>query len=145
MIRAAIEFVVATGQEITVAHLAVANSPKEKIEAWVEATFTWFQRYPHHASVMLLLHYLSSCDKQFRELNTKIQTLGRERMAAILLAGQKKQNTKLAQDYAFRIRLAIVGILSEVFSGPKDFDYEKEKQNAKKIILQMAESFWHCK
>src|SRR4051812_15789599 len=65
MLEAAIKFVVSTGQEITVAYVTAAQTPRARLEAMVQATFVWLERYPKHASVMLLLHYYGSCDSRY--------------------------------------------------------------------------------
>lgn len=142
MIQAAVQFVVMTGQEITVAHLAVANTPEEKIEAWVEATFSWFERFPNHGPVMGLLYYLASCDPIFGDLYDKIKDAGRERIKLILLSGAKKKNDKLAFESAVRMRSMITGLLIDSFSGNKKDEYDSNKKLAKKILLSIAREFW---
>lgn len=144
MVEAAIKFVVSTGQEITIAHVAAAKEPEAQLKAMVRATFTWFERHPKHAAVMLLLHYYGTCDKRYRKLNTQIRTAGENRLEAILRGrpAKKAKGLPSARDLSVALRAFLAGSLNNIFSGEVSVDYDKERAATEKAMTAMALTYW---
>jgi len=147
MVEAALKFVVTTGQEITIAHVIAAPTPAEKLEAFVTATFTWFERYPKHAAVMILLQYYGTVRPVYKKLHAQIRQAGEERLEAIL-SGQplrkgvgKVQVRKLAQ----LIRALLVGKLTTYFSAESTTDeesYEELRKESLLLVQKLAGEIW---
>ncbi len=144
MIGAAIQYVVLTGQEITVAHLTVANHPTERLLAHTKATFTWFERYPKHAAVMLLLHYYGAVVPAYRKLNEQIVLAGISRIEAILASGRLKKGVgkKQINEVAKKIRSYLVGALTHAIFVEPPVHYDEEFRRAERIILTFAKEIW---
>lgn len=144
LVEAAVKLVVATGQEITVAHMTAAGDrPQERLRAHAEATFAWFERHRTHASVMLLLLYYGSCHPKYTALNSQIREAGESRLEGILLSGlPPKRRNRNARPAARTLRALLVGSLAHYFSSKSSLDYEAAKQETFEAMLQIAESFW---
>lgn len=144
MIGAAIQFVITTGQEITVAHLAVANHPEERLLAHTKATFAWFERFPKHASVMLMLHYYGAVSPTYRKLNQQIFLAGVSRLEAILASGKLKKGTSKRQitDVAKKIRSFLVGALTHAIFMEPPIHYDDEYRSASKTVQNLAQEIW---
>lgn len=82
LIRTAIRFAVATGQEVTVSHVENFQGPEARLKAVVEGPFHWLEKHPKHGAVMLMFYYLCTYDPKYRELQAVIQRMGEERIRA---------------------------------------------------------------
>lgn len=144
MLEAAIQFVVSVGQEITVAHLALAKTPEERLEAMVRATFVWFERHPAHAPVMAAVNYLGMRDEKYRQLNQKIREAGEARLESILLSGRARKGAgpSVAGRAARAIRALLVGSLTHFFSSEKALDYEEAFQRTHQAARVLAAEYW---
>lgn len=144
LVEAAVKLVVATGQEITVAHMTTAgDAPRDKIRAHCEATFAWFERHRTHASVMLLLLYYGSCHPKYNALNSQIREAGESRIESILLAGlPPRKKARAARPAARVIRALLVGSLAHYFTTKNSLDYEHAKQETYHAMVQIAEAYW---
>lgn len=143
MIRSAVEFVVATGQEVTVAHLAGATEPRERIRAYLKGTYGWFERFPEHGSVLSLLHYYGAVDERFRELNERIKVAGEVRITELLLAGARKAAKRSeARSLAVDLRAHLAGSILTTLAAEKQPNLEKARRGAERLFLQVAEDFW---
>lgn len=84
LVEAAVKFVISTGQSETVAKVSVAKEPRDKLIAFVNATFEWLEKFPKHSSVMLLFYYYANTQLEYRALHTEVREFGAKRLAAIL-------------------------------------------------------------
>ncbi len=144
MVGAAIQFVVATGQEITVAFLAAATHPEERLLTHTRATFTWFERYPKHAAVMLLMQYYGAVLPAYRRLNQQIRAAGESRIEAILLSGKIKKGVSKKQvtEAAKIIRAYLLGTLTHTMTEETPIDYETRCRTAERSVLQISKEVW---
>lgn len=145
MLEAAVKFVVSTGQEITVAHVATAKDPEGQLRAMVQATFAWFERYPKHASVMLLLNYYGSCNKAYRALNTQIRSAGENRMEAILKGAPARPGAPSPHELAVAMRAFLAGAMTNLFSSALPADYDRERRATEEALCSMARAYWETK
>lgn len=72
------EFVQKAEQKIT------KGTPQNLIEEYIKGAFYWSKKNPEHVSVFLLFYYLTTFQKSYRDLNTKIRLDGQERIHYLL-------------------------------------------------------------
>jgi len=84
IVKAAIEFVATTAQMITLECISRANSPKERLQAFVEGAFRWVESYPEHLPVMGLNYYYCMYRPDYQKLHSQIRSLGEERARSLL-------------------------------------------------------------
>jgi hypothetical protein len=60
------------------------NSNKNIIEEYIKGAFFWSKKNPQHVCVFLLFYYLTTFQKNYTELNTKIRLQGQERILYLL-------------------------------------------------------------
>ena len=84
LFKAAIKYIVANYQQISISNLSEAKSGKDMLYRYVDAVFTWASKYPNEVSVMLLLYYFCTFDNSYKELNDQIRAGGVERIHYIL-------------------------------------------------------------
>ena len=144
MLAAAMQFVVVTGQEITVAFLAAATHPQERLLAHTRATFTWFERYPKHAAVMLLLNYYGAVIPAYRRLNQQIRAAGEARIEAILASGKLKRGVSKKQvaEVARAIRGYLLGVLTHATTSDPPVNYENQCRSAERTVLFLTKEIW---
>lgn len=92
LFEAAIKFCVSHVQVMTVDAVTATEDDQEKPAAFINATFEWVQRFPKHASVILLLYYLASVLPRFRKIHDDVRTLGAERLKAIAAGALGKKS-----------------------------------------------------
>jgi AcrR family transcriptional regulator len=112
IIKAAIQYVVATGQEIAIESLKDLTDWEDQLKAYIHSTFIWIESHPPHAAVMLALFYLSTHHESYRAMNSEIRSAGTGRIEAILLHGSKqgmKCNGIQAKVYATAIYSLLIG------------------------------------
>lgn len=143
MLDAAIRFVVATGQEVAVGYLAAAadGTPKDRLHAYVRATFGWFERYPKHSAIMTLLHHYGCVNGKYRKLNEQIRTAGEQRLAslyeAMLPTGAKRDRKKLAIAAAAG-RAYLAGVLTSIFAAGRPASLDAPIAEAERVLTALA-------
>jgi len=144
LLDAVIRHVVAVGQEITVQRLVDVTGAKERLLAHAAATFEWFESHPHHARVILLLHYYGGVREEYRQLNDLIRKGGEGRIRAILEAGPVAKATTGAAltQWACAIRAQLVGSLSQVYSTGQGKNLKHELRATQEAIVCMAKQVW---
>ncbi len=116
LVFTAIRFVIATGQEVTVAHLEQAKSPQAQLKAAIEGPFVWLEKYPQHAAVMLMFYYLCSYEQKYRDLQTLIQQTGEARLLACV-APLTELPSAAARNLARNIQALMAGRIQYAFIG----------------------------
>lgn len=144
MIRAAVEFVVATGQEMTVAYLAQEKPGEPSLRAMIRATFDWFERHPKHRSVMEFLNYAGLCDEHFRQLYRRIERGGLDRLESILRGKRSRRGkrTPSAEKTALMIRNHLVGSLIHLFNADPSRTHALQRTQIEDSLVAMAKSYW---
>lgn len=84
LVLSAIQFAIATAQQITVGHVLQATSDPGRLAGFIRGVFDWAQKYPEHGRVVLLFYYYSSWDAKYRALHHQVREQGAERIAAVL-------------------------------------------------------------
>ncbi len=136
IVRDAIKFCVATVQSITVEHVSAATTDKERLVAFIEATFEWAEKFPKHLNLILLMYYYASYDPTYRKLHTEIRELGAQRIGAIV---KPLVSEKRSVDYrivAKRIQYLITGNLVEYASTTPSVSLAKLKTQTIKEALE---------
>lgn len=146
MIRSAVEFVVATGQEVTVAYLATETEPRARLLAYLKGTYGWFERFPEHGAVMSLLHYYGAVDDGFRALNLRVKEAGEERITELLMAGAtRSQKRAEARSLAVDLRAHLAGsVLTTLASEPAP-NLSRARRGAERLFLEVADRFWSAR
>lgn len=80
-----VQFIVGNGQEFILSEMIKDTKSSSPIEKYIAANFKWASEWPKHASILVLLFYLSSYNKRFRELNAKIRKAGKDRTLSLLI------------------------------------------------------------
>lgn len=88
--EAAINYILATYEHTLQEFIQKAESKNTKssnqniIEEYVKGAFHWSKKNPQHVSVFLLFYYLTTFQKNYNELNSKIRSQGQERILYLL-------------------------------------------------------------
>lgn len=122
LIEAAIKFVIANAQRITVENVMRATTPRERLTTFIESAFDWAERYPSHLPVLLQLYSYCATRKPYRTMHTEIRLMGADRLKAIiesdLMTSGKKPDRAL--ELALTIQDLITGsILTLTTTEPK--------------------------
>ena len=140
LIRTAVRFVVATGQQGTIAAVDRASGSKAKLQAIIEGPFDWLKQHPKHAAILAMFYSQATYDKALRELNTTIRTMGEQRLYSCLHpyveAGKLSEND--ARDLARSIQFIIIGALHALYSTEYPVPNPKAKALAVKSCLQLV-------
>lgn len=141
IVEAAIQLVIATGQDITIETVRRAKTPVEGLLLHVEGTFHWFEKYPEHASVMLMLYYFSSFDAHYRAINTRIRKVGRERILGLLEPVRKFRKLAPAarERLAVEIQNTLTGNLVAHFSATPGLSLEEERIRTQEQVRKLLE------
>ncbi len=113
LIEAAIKFCVSHVQALTVDAVSAEDSDQEKLEAFINATFEWVQRYPQQASAILLLYYLASIDRRYKKLHDEVRTLGAKRIQALLEGCLGRKHKAKSELLARRVQAIMTGNIVE--------------------------------
>ena len=134
---AAIQYIAATYQSISLECLEKAGSNDDLLDSYLEGPFKWARSHPEQLSVMFLLYYLSTFQKEYLELNHQIRKGGAERISYILRKKNPSLLKKAADKKAKSIQNILSGCLLDVSTtkGRNLSSAEKEvKQLIKKLI-----------
>lgn len=145
MLKAAVEYVVATGQEITVAYVSQEKTPEGMLRAMIKATFDWLERYPKHRAVMQFLQYAALCDKHFKKLYETIESSGISRLETILKsqpAARKGKEGPKPIEVANKIRAHLVGSLVQIFTTLDLEKYPKQRAETEAFLFSIAKGYW---
>lgn len=115
LIFTTVRYIIATGQEILLGHLAKATTPDECLRAVIEGPFLWMEKHPHHSAVMGQFYYLCTYEKKFRDLQAMIQKGGEERLRACL-SQMTDLSPAAARSLARSIQALSAGTLNYYFS-----------------------------
>lgn len=105
---AAIQYIAATYQSISLSCLEEATSDKELLKSYLQGPFKWAKKHPEQLSVMFLLYYLSTFNNDYLELNHQIRKGGASRISYIL----RKENPNLSKKESDKKAKSIQNILS---------------------------------
>ncbi len=99
LLEAAVQYVIATAQQLTIERVQGETAPEAKLRAMWEAAFEWTERYPEQARVLVLFEYSSGSRRNHRKINSAIRKAGADRIIALLreLARERKLNSAEAE------------------------------------------------
>ena len=96
LFKSAIRYILATYQQVSIDHLEKAKSPKDMLNKYIKAAFTWANDYPYQAKVILLFYYFCSLDEEYLEMNDELKHKGQERIQFILKELGVKQSKTIS-------------------------------------------------
>ncbi len=142
LIKTAVRYAIALGQEITIQHVRKANTWRERLTAVIEGPFEWLEVYPKHTSILALFYYLCSYDEEFHALQTMIQTGGEERLASSFqsLVESEKLSAAQATDLARTIQSLMAGNLHFYYSCEYPLSLKQLKAKTVQISLNLADA-----
>jgi AcrR family transcriptional regulator len=141
LIEAAIKFVISTGQSETVNKVSKAEEPREKLIAFIEATFEWFEKFPKHASVMLLFYYYANTQDEYRALHTEVRELGAKRLAAILgMMGLKGTKNDFYRCAKLVQGILTASVINRVTTNQRD-SWDSVRKSTLKDILRLVDEW----
>jgi AcrR family transcriptional regulator len=111
---AAIQYIAATYQSISLECLEKARSDEDLLEAYLEGPFKWAKVHPEQLSVMFLLYYLSTFQNEYLELNHQIRKGGAQRISYVLRKKDPSLSKKEAANKAKSIQNILSGCLLDV-------------------------------
>lgn len=111
---AAIQYIAATYQSISLECLEKAKKDEDLLEAYLEGPFKWAKNHPEQLSVMFLLYYLSTFQKEYLELNHQIRKGGALRISYVLRKKDPSLSKKEASLKAKSIQNILSGCLLDV-------------------------------
>jgi AcrR family transcriptional regulator len=138
LVMAAIRYVVAVGQSVSIEHSARAKDWRGRMKAVIEGPFEWLTQNPEHACVMTLLYNLASHSKPYRELQSTIRNMGEERMVSCLepsgIAVAK------AREIARAVQAMMTGYLVGYFSSEYPIPLPKLKAQVVKLSFEWIDA-----
>jgi len=84
IIEAAIRYIIAKGQEITIERVTQAQGTKDRLAAMARATFEWTRSDPRQIAVYMLFGHYGTVDPKYQSLHTEIRQTGLNRISALL-------------------------------------------------------------
>ncbi|MFT6069010.1 MAG: AcrR family transcriptional regulator [Bacteriovoracaceae bacterium] len=111
---AAIQYIAATYQSISLECLENAHSNEDLLDSYLQGPFKWAKNHPEQLSVMFLLYYLSTFQKEYLELNHQIRKGGAQRISYILRKRDETLTKKDADQKAKSIQNILSGCLLDV-------------------------------
>ncbi len=141
LVKTAIRYAVALGQQITISHVQKASTWREQLTAVIEGPFEWVTRYPKHTAVMALFYQLCSYDGEFRALQNVIRAGGEDRLAACFQVPIEsgKLNKKQARDLARTIQALMTGALVNSFASDYPLELPALKAQTVKTAFELLE------
>ena len=113
LVEAAIKFVVAHVQDITVEFVSQSEKPTSVLKAFVEGTFHWVASYPDEPRVILLMYYYSTISPSYKKLHDQVRQLGAKRLSAILKNISPKSASNTCLEGGKHIQALLTGYLVE--------------------------------
>lgn len=95
LIRALIENIIQQNHDYTSKLIRMEDSAMQKLRAHFHGNLKWAMAEPSQASVILLLYYLGSVNKEFADLYVRVLSGARLRILDHLLASQREGAIKL--------------------------------------------------
>jgi AcrR family transcriptional regulator len=145
LIKTAVRYAVALGQQITIGHVQKAKGWREQLKAVIEGPFEWMQRYPKHAPVMSVFYHLCSYDKDYRALQSLIRSGGEARLLACFdtHVERKLMTKKRALEQARAIQAMMTGNLIYSFTSDIPLTMAQLKAATVKSSLELVETQGH--
>ncbi len=140
LVQAAVMYVVDLGQEIVVAELAQVPAAKQ-LEAYVNATFSWFSRFPKHGAVMGLLYYYAGIDPVYRKISQQITRMSEDRIMEMLESGKDGRSRVELRRVAAAIRQQLIGSLMVYYGNGDRADFETCRKQTQESVLYLAAGF----
>jgi AcrR family transcriptional regulator len=125
-------------QKMAVSAIEKQKTPQKMLEAYVDSTFDWLEKFPNHTRVWLLFYFYCTADKKSRELNTELTQTGRKRIEAILNAGVAMGafGCKQPAEAALLIQTMVTGAL--IAAGTETVDVAAYRQTVRAQCLALA-------
>lgn len=141
LVTAAIQFAALSAQRIVSSSIDSQADWKAQLRACVEGNFEWIRTCPEHVTVYMLLYYLATFKKEYREMHSEIREVGAQRLEAILLKGPMRWKKKQARQVAKAIQSLISGNIIDVTttSQYKQLTERKQQTLEQMEILLKAE------
>ncbi|MBI4405833.1 MAG: TetR family transcriptional regulator [Deltaproteobacteria bacterium] len=136
LIKGAVRYAVATGQQIIIRNVKKANHWKDRLKIVIDGPFEWLSQYPKHFSVMSLFYYLCTHDEDMRQLQNVIQKGGEDRIAATL--DVLVHNGQLTQTKIKEISRAVQSMISGNIHYFFTSDYGWSMKQVRTKTVQMA-------
>lgn len=114
LLLAAFETIATAAQAITLEFLESAHTWQDRLRAIVDATFEWVEENPAHTSVLFLYYHYCCVNPKLAKKHEAIRQKGRERIAAIVIAGVKGVNRRQAENAAFELQIYNTGLVMEM-------------------------------
>ena len=127
-------------QELAVQAISRGRDAPGKLEAYVDSTFDWIERFPDHVRVWSVFFHYCAVHKKFRLINTELATIGHERIMALLEAGNKEKcfAAKGLPATAKAIQSVITGALVCLITEELPISHEILKLKTRAICLGLA-------
>ena len=142
LIRAAVRYAVAIGQQITISHVQKAKGWKGQLKAVVEGPFEWLARYPKHAVVMVAFYQLCTYDPDYSALQGTIRAGGEARILACFerLMEDGKLNHQQAVELSRAIQAVMTGNILYAYTCQFPLTLPRLKAWTVKLALEMVEN-----
>jgi AcrR family transcriptional regulator len=144
LLLAAVQTAIAIGQDFTIEALGAAKTPEAELRAYVDGTFDWLEKYPHHRSLMALLYLNSIQTGEFRAIHDRIREIGEDRIGGILTEGAKgkRKNPKAVQALSRTIRDIMVGTMIRFYCTTNSESPAQARTQAREAVMALASGFW---
>ncbi len=145
LIKTAVRYAVALGQQITIGHVQKAKGWREQLKAVIEGPFEWVERYPKHAAVMSVFYHLCCYDKAYRALQNTIRSGGEARLLACFdtLIEKKVTTKKRALEQARAVQAMMTGNLVYSFTSDIPLSFAQLKAATVKSALELVDPEGH--
>lgn len=132
----AFKYIAATYQSVSMECLEEAKTKKDLLDKYIEGPFVWAKKHPKQLSVMYLLYYLSTFNKEYLELNNQIRKGGMDRISYLLKKINPSITKKTCDSRAKSIQNILSGCLLDV-STTKGKTLSQAEKEAKKLIKSL--------
>ncbi len=81
------KYIRANFQRLAVESIKKQDDPKQQLEQYVSALFSWAKKFPLHAKVWNLVYYYAAVDSHIRQIHTELAMMGHDRITSLLTSG----------------------------------------------------------
>lgn len=133
-----IRYMMSLGHEFTFENLRKAESPIERISAYLDGYYDFFVKNPQYGPIMLHFYYLSGYAGDLRDLQSQVRQQAFERIEELLLQAYIEAGKRKPQDLETIVdqvqRLILGGLILSLSTG--DILSKSEAQKVKARVLQ---------
>ncbi len=140
MFMAAVRLAVSVGQQTIAGKLKDAKAWEDQLAAIIDGNFSWLERHPDHAAVMITFYAHCLSKGPFRTLQNEIRRRGMERFRAGLTPAVTHLSVAKRTELATAIQALVAGQLIFYFSADCNKSLSQLKRETIRQALEMVKN-----